>query len=359
MLLLFFSCAEEKTVLSLSDIVNTDIPQLQNIAQNLEAHEVQVMLTNLSTGEEYQFQVNDSNYFYPASTVKLPIAALALEKVNENDQITSTTPFYVEGDSTVTTIREEIEKIFAVSDNDAYNRLFEYLGTDHINKKLKEKELQPAQIAHRLSVPDADDPTTQALVFQVNDSTLVQQAPTINALVERLQLYGTKKGAGYISDGNLVNEPMDFSEKNYLPISTLHGIMKRLILPESFDRNQQFQLDEEDETFLLKTMGKVPRALGYSETEYYDSYVKFFLFGDSEAPMPSHIRIQNKVGHAYGYLTDCAYIVDTEKDIAFILTATVHVNDNQIFNDGTYEYETVGIPFLAELGRQVHSQLID
>ena len=78
------------------------------------------------------------------------------------------------------------------------------------------------------------------------------------------------------------------------------------------------------------------------------------MYGDSEEPIPDHIEIANKVGWAYGYLTDCAYIRDTQRDISFFLTATIHVNSNQIYNDGIYEYDSIGMPFLAELGRQVY-----
>ena len=44
-------------------------------------------------------------------------------------------------------------------------------------------------------------------------------------------------------------------------------------------------------------------------------------------------------------------------NIQFILTATIHVNKNGIFNDDIYEYETIGIPFLAQLGREIHQYL--
>ena len=73
--------------------------------------------------------------------------------------------------------------------------------------------------------------------------------------------------------------------------------------------------------------------------------------------MGNDIRIYNKVGYAYGTLTDVAYIRNREKDIEFFLTATLLVNNNQIFNDDVYEFETVGIPFLAELGRGVYRVL--
>lgn len=67
-----------------------------------------------------------------------------------------------------------------------------------------------------------------------------------------------------------------------------------------------------------------------------------------------HISVYNKVGYAYGTLTDCAYIRDDNKNIEMIISATILVNKDQIFNDDNYEYEEIGIPFLAELGRELY-----
>jgi hypothetical protein len=59
------------------------------------------------------------------------------------------------------------------------------------------------------------------------------------------------------------------------------------------------------------------------------------------------------VGWAYGFLTDVAYIVDFETGVEFFLAATIHVNEDGVFNDDNYEYESVGLPFMANLGRTV------
>lgn len=75
--------------------------------------------------------------------------------------------------------------------------------------------------------------------------------------------------------------------------------------------------------------------------------------------IPKHIKIYNKVGYAYGYLTDCAYIKDTKHEIEYILSATIHVNSNKVYNDNNYEYESIGIPFLALFGRELHQYLIN
>jgi hypothetical protein len=46
--------------------------------------------------------------------------------------------------------------------------------------------------------------------------------------------------------------------------------------------------------------------------------------------------------------------VDFERGVEFFLTATILVNEDGIFNDDKYEYETVGKPFLARLGQVIY-----
>ena len=53
-------------------------------------------------------------------------------------------------------------------------------------------------------------------------------------------------------------------------------------------------------------------------------------------------------------MADNAYIVDFERGVEFLLTAVVSVNENGIFNDGKYQYDEVGFPFLAQLGQVVY-----
>ncbi|AXG70266.1 beta-lactamase enzyme family protein [Kordia sp. SMS9] len=333
--------------------LSADSEKIQNVMQHLDAHEIQIMVTD-AEGTNFSFQVNDSAYFYPASSVKFPVALAALEKVNRIPTITSETAFMVEGDSVQTTIRKEVQKIFAVSDNEAYNRLFEFLGKEEIHNQLKEKGFYPSQIVHRLSTRDAANLHTKTVTFNKKDSILYFQPSMRSRPIIPLTLEKTQKGNGFYRNDSLITKPMDFSKKNYLPISTLHELMKRLHRAEKYDPKAQFNLTESDREFLLKIMHETPKKQGFTDSEYYDSYVKFFMFGDTKEAMPEHIKIYNKVGYAYGYLTDCAHIVDTKNDISFTITATIHVNKNQIFNDDTYEYDEIGIPFLAELGRQVH-----
>ena len=57
--------------------------------------------------------------------------------------------------------------------------------------------------------------------------------------------------------------------------------------------------------------------IAYGAAEYYDSYGKFFLYGDTKGAMTDQVRIYNKVGYAYGTLTDIAYIEDKANRLPF------------------------------------------
>ncbi len=360
-LLVFSSCATETVPVSiLETALASEEPSIKKVMDSLDTYEIQIRYTQIDKKQseviftDYDFQVADSTYFYPASTVKFPIAVLALEKLNTIDSLSMDTRFYVEGDSVETTFAQEITKIFAVSDNKAYNRLFEFLGQDLINQQLTNKGITPVRIAHRLSTTNANEITTKPLIIYQNDSTTIPLSGTINTSAQPLLIEGIEKGIGFYETDSLMQAAFDFGLKNYYPIKAQQGVLKRVIFPEKYTKNEQFNLSETQRLFLLKSMHALPKSQGYNPEEYYDSYVKFFIYGDNQKPMPAHIKIYNKVGYAYGTLTDCAYIVDSKNEVEFMLTATILVNKDGIFNDDAYEYDTVGIPFLAALGREIY-----
>ena len=71
--------------------------------------------------------------------------------------------------------------------------------------------------------------------------------------------------------------------------------------------------------------------------------------------MKPEIRSYKKGGSSNGTLTDVAFIKNEKEGIEFCVAATILVNQNQIFNDDLYEYDTVGIPFLAALGEAIYT----
>jgi beta-lactamase class A len=362
LLLVFVSCENLDKVDNRSPlevVLASEKPNIKRVMDSLQNHALQIKFTQIErkngniSFKDFDFQVDSSRYFYPASTVKFPIALLTLQKLNRSE-LTMLTRFYVEGDTIVTSFGNEIEKIFAVSDNQAYNRLFEFLGQDYINREMALKSFGPIRISHRLSVPDSDEITTVPLIAYQNDSTTLNLANTINISAQPLELTDIQKGIGYIAEDSLMDGAFDFSLKNYYPIETQHRFLKTVMFPEKYSLDERFDLDQYQLDFLYTVMSSVPKKLGFDGETYYDGYCKFFMFGDTKENIPEHIKIYNKVGDAYGTLTDCAYIQDEKNNVEFLLTATIHVNKNGIFNDNNYEYDEIGFPFLAELGREFY-----
>ena len=361
LLLLCLSCTEKNADNPITFVLeNSKEPAIISVMDSLQKYKVQIHFTQIERSQgkiafkDFTFQEDDSVYFYPASSVKLPVAVLAMEKSNLTKDFGPHTMFFVEGDTIETSIAEEVIKVFAVSDNAANNRMFEFLGQDYINQRLSAMNVGPVRISHRLSTANADDITTKPLIIFLNDSTTTALDFTVNQEISPLQLEEIKKGKGFIDDDLLIEEAFDFSFKNYYPIRTQHNVLKRLIFPENFTESETFKLGIKEREMLLEAMWTPPRFQSYEEGEYYDGYVKFFIYGDTKERIPEHIRIYNKVGYAYGTLTDCAYIIDSLNKVEFLLTATILVNDNMIFNDDQYEYESIGIPFMAALGRELY-----
>ena len=355
--------------------------KVKKVLDLADEHEVQIRYTQIRRGENnlpefttYSLFEDSETYFYPASTAKLPVAALALQRLRELQAegvaIDRNTPFHIRDrnnhpialeDSTALSrtlsIAHLIKKIFLVSDNDAYNYLFDFLGTDYINSQLRDKGLKETSIHHKFLFGADNNRTWEYYFLHEQDTIYKQQSIHAKELINNGNLKKMVKGVGYLDDNELVNEPFDFSKKNRISIHDLEGILKRIVFPEVFDSDERFDLHEEDYEFLQYWMSR--NTLESNDPDYssdpdlYDSYVKFFIYGDQKGTMTDEVRIFNKVGDAYGTLTETAYIQDRASAIEFLLTATVHVNENQIFNDNIYEYDSIGFPFMAGLGRAI------
>ena len=356
-------------------------PQLAPVTGNLSKYRLQVIYTQINrdaqnkpTFTDFYYNVDTLRYFYPASTVKLPAAILALEKLNDLninnlDKFSAAFTRGLPGISTAVnfdstaqdfhpSIAHYIKKIFLVSDNDAFNRLYEFLGQEEFNRKLWQKGFASAQIRHRLDVdlsPEANR-HTNGMFFMDDGDTVYQQPGKISSLVfqDKHDLIGK---AHYIGD-SLVRTPMDFYYKNHISLVDLHHILRNIIFPGTVTSGQAFRLKEEDYRFLYRYMSQLPTETtypAYDSTEFYPAYVKFLLFGgDKNAVMPPYIRIFNKPGWAYGFLTDLAYVVDFKNKVEFMVSANLYVNEDGVLSSGHYEFDEIGKPFLQKLGSIIY-----
>ena len=347
------------------------------VLNNAEKHRVQIIYTQIDRDENnkpgfktYKYRVDTNEYFYPASSIKMPVAALALEKVNDQ-LIRGFTPFsdmYVDsafsGQTSVYTdtsshtgkpsLGNYIKKLFLVSDNDAFNRLYEFLGQEEANLRMIKKGFKDVMINHRLSIPLSleENRHTNPMKFFYNDTLVYQQEEQISRL-NMASKVPIKLGKGYMKDDQLINEPMDFSHKNSIGLESLHRSLMSIIFPMEFYPANRFNLTKVDYNFLYQFMSKYPQEsdFPYYGGKYEDDYCKFLMYAGTNQNIDRNIRIYNKIGLAYGFMIDIAYIVDFENKIEFMLGAVIYVNENEILNDGQYEYEEIGFPFMRDLGQ--------
>lgn len=306
--------------------------------------------------------------------VKMPLALLALEKINtikaSGFPRMSSGSYYMldslrphqhpyKRDTAAPngkpSIAQDVRAIFATSDNQAYNHLFDFLGRTYINEQLSQRGFNHTGIVHRFYAADRDQSYAQPIVFYDDTRGLFKEGEKIDKKKWRNPQKELLKGKGYLAaTDSLVQKPFDFSGKNWFALTDMETTLRAALFPQSMPPEKQFKIAPEDFRLLHRSMGLFPREFDYPKynpAEYWDGYVKFFIFGDTKTQQTGNIRIFNKVGEAYGTLTDVAYIVDLDTNTEFMLAATILCNSDGIFNDDKYDYETIGFPFLAELGR--------
>ncbi len=354
--------------------------KFEPVLSNPGRYRVQIIYTQINRDKQnkphlkhYAYRLDTQAYFYPASMIKLPLAALALEKLNLIGQagVNRNTRLEIEVDypcqTGVTkdttsptgypTVANYIRKLFAVSDNDAYNRLYEIVGKHHYNTRLWNLGYPSARFTGRFwGCDDEGNKHTNPIQFYTPEGKpLFRQEP--GYFEQGLSNpYGRQViGKGRYSDsGQYYSEGWDFTQSSFISLWDLHQILISMTMPSAVPAESRFILTEKDYEFLRFCMGASPREFKgphYNPDEYYDAYVKYLMFGRSKDSVATdQVRIFNKVGMSFGFLTDCAYIIDYKNKTEFFLSAVIYANEDEVINDDNYDYNNIGLPFLRNLG---------
>tara|TARA_R110000782_G_scaffold13976_23_gene41068 strand:- start:15825 stop:17153 length:1329 start_codon:yes stop_codon:yes gene_type:complete len=351
-------------------------------------------------------------YFYPASTVKLYAALAAYETVNElalvhpDANISETTPLRIypmgdEGfprdfDPTHTktqgrgigpgplTPAREAHKIFVVSDNPAFNTLYDFVGQDDLNRRIRQWGAHATQIVHRLAIALTADENRRAprvdLGFGPGAPQIGERTATMPHAIQP-QTEGFLLGRGFLQSGTLVEEPFDFSDKNFTTLLDLQLVLARLVRPDisHFEccptirddgmfasmktgplPGRPIDLTDAQRVQLIASATMYPResvSPRYDPAEYPDDHAKFLLPGLLRVRPLEEWRIVNKIGLAYGFVTENAYVEHRPTGHAVFVAAVIHRNPNGIYNDNQYDYETT-LAEMATLGEVVGRALV-
>ncbi|MFI5150293.1 MAG: serine hydrolase [Bacteroidia bacterium] len=362
-------------------------PKLKPFLSDPDKYKIQILYTRIDRDKdniphftEYSYGLDRNKYFYCASLVKLPCAALALEKMGEldiqgmnrdsemhTDSAGSCQKRIVTDTSAFTgwpSLAQYIRRMFLVSDNEAYNRCYEFLGRAYINKKLHDKGYPDAYIIQRYDpgCNTSDNATTNPVDFYYVSGTPMYHKPadTDTGIVHHPLGHPTA-GKAYLDNQNIkINEPRDFSKSNFLPLEDITHMLRSLIFPDSANAKQQFRLTDDDRFFMLRYLGMLPGESDhprYKQKEYPDNYKKYLIYGDHKGKLYlDSLRIFNIVGQSYGFMTDVAYICDYKNKVEFMLSATIYANADEVINDNKYDYNKVALPWFSELGKTIYFQ---
>src|SRR5215471_13693479 len=374
--------AQPKTDNFLTRILSTNANAIfQQVLRDPQTYRLQIIYTEINRDKHnkpsfknYCFNYDPDLYFNPASTVKMPLAFLSLEKLNRmhSGGVTKYTAMQFDStyekqvklysDSTsenhLPSIAHFIKKALLVSDNDAYNRMYQFLGQQTINRSLHEKGYSGVRITRQFMgfTPEQNRHTNQ-IRFIGDDGRIIYLQPAAYNPDSFYFPHEIKMGKGhYDANDSLVNEPIDFTYANNLSIEDLQQLLQSALFPESIPKAQRFHFSKDDYIFLYRYLSQFPSETNYPKydtSKFYDSYVKFFFkYGSHQ--MPADVRVFNKVGWAYGFLIDASYVCDFSNKVEFMLTATIYVNSDGILNDNKYDYDTIGWPFFYQLGQTVY-----
>ncbi|MET4082136.1 hypothetical protein ABIB40_002092 [Pedobacter sp. UYP30] len=380
----FSAMAQKIDTTFLAKLMKSKPALFDTILKTPDHKQVQILYTQINRDvqnkphfKSFGYHLDPHHYFYPASTVKLAAVIFALEKVNALKKtgltmhsIMITDSSYrgqtkIIGDTSAAnskpSIAQYIKKILLTSDNDAFNRLYEFIGRAEINRKLKQYGLTDSRILNRLAIGDAGESSkhTNQVRFY-NDAKLVYLNPAeYDDKHYPLKLNRLIVGKAYIdSNEKIVNKPFSFKDKNAFSVANQQKLMRKLIFPEAFPKKDRYNLRPEDYKFIYTYMSMFPTESThptYNTKEFWPTYAKMIYFGrEKNAHLTPNIRIFSKYGDSYGFIIDNTYFVDFKNKVEFFLTAVLQSNNNNTYNDGVYEYETVCYPFMKNIGREIY-----
>ncbi len=317
---------------------------------------------------------NPDYYFYPASVVKLPTALVTLEMMKKHDlsmdaymkihrdQTCGNMGYIEEMEAGRLTMGKMIRELIVISNNRYYNALYQFVTPKKLNSRLISKGINDTKIYRSFTgcdLPHSLFCNSLTITDTEKKNTLIQNSSRLGLSTFAARYIWSPKylyGSKHEYRGEIVKGPFDFNYHLEYPLKDIHATMLRLIKPNLFSEEEQWDISDEHKDYFLNAMKGIPSDLTdkkyHDQKKYPDNIFKYIVKGDDN-PNYKDVVTYSKIGIAYGFVTETAYIVDTTNNIEFFLTASIYVNSNDTVNDGKYEYDEIARPFLTKLGQKI------
>jgi hypothetical protein len=329
----------------------------------------------LASPETYRFQVlygvvregaspslerhgyrTDAEYFFPASSMKVPVALATFDHAAGRgwlgrDATLRLHPVSGAGEPYVTTLARETWRALIVSDNFAANRLLAIVGHREVHETLWSLGLASARIRAGFATGDAVDPAEVSPRIEVGEHEIAPRRSDL-ALppndATKLDI-----GKAYIDrSGQRKEGPLSFADKNAMRLRELQDTLVRIVRPELLPGAKPDAASQDDLAYLKKTLGTLPSEsglAGFDRNVVSDYQLVPFLRGIERVRARGKFEIYSKVGQAFGFLIGNAYIVDKDTRRSFFLIAAVYANPSEVENGDQYAYDATSFPALADV----------
>jgi hypothetical protein len=309
----------------------------------------------------------DAEYFYPASSMKVPITLATYDRLATlrnagrpaltRDATIRIHPVSGAGEPYGTTVARETWRALIVSDNFSANRLLGVLGHREAHETLWALGLPSTRVHDGFATGADIDPAEMSPRVEFAAPGLPPDelaARRSNLVPPPTDATSLAVGKASIVDGRRVEGPLSFADKNAMRLRELQDTLVRIMRPELLAAGAPADSASKDDlAYLRHTLGTLPSEsglAGYDRNIVADYQLSPFLRGIERVRARGHFEIFSKVGQAFGFLIANAYVVDKDTGRSFFLTAAVYANPDETMNDDTYAYDSISFPALADVG---------
>ena len=193
--------------------------------------------------------------------------------------------------------------------------------------------------------------------YNTQGEVIYRQPPAFYDFSIKPPLNNMQVGSAHLTHGEIIASPKDFSNSNFFPLQNMHDFLIGLIYPSLC--KSPFLITNKNRKFVLQCLSAKPSECSIQKIKnnktFYDNYTNYLFYGSENiVARNDNLKIYNIVGQSYGFLSDVAYFQDTENEIDFFFSTVIYTNSSDVLGNNGYEYNTIGFPFLKDLGRIVY-----
>jgi hypothetical protein len=352
-------------------------PLLDEVINNPSKYYFQLIYTKVENHDNkinyHTYSINQGNqYFYPASLIKFPLTFVALEKltslkdsgININDSISVNTCScdlatnnYVFKHRNPTML-QFLREMMVMSNNDAYNLYFDFVGRDLFNSRMHSMNIFDIQMKNRFTSGCGEENNKLFGGIEFNNASGSFTVPCSksiqNWIIDSIKYPTFFENKSYYKKKVITNKQNN-AANNYVSLLQAHTLLINLMHPNADLYKNDFKIDSAYKKDFINAIGSFPRELemsSYDIENLADYYYKFFIDPKVIQTKDNNIRVYNKVGLASGFVSDVSYFYDSTNKIEYFISAAILSKKD---NCNENNYNDFGIPILRKIGGLIYT----